>query len=123
MNIVVQCLPKVRKPAKDLVSELARLGYSVSVQETKPARSAVSSPNIIEMVGIFVGTGVATTLINAAVTDMYNSARNWARDRFKRQNRPDVFVCGFTIYGPDGQPLVFWRISNQGEQETDYREH
>jgi len=111
------------------VEELAALlredGRSVAVEEREriPERYGVVWA---ETVAIFIGTSVGSGLIGAIVTDVYNTAKRWARDQWKTkpEARPGgrVRSQSFTLYGPDEKPILYWKVSYEGEKEEIYQE-
>lgn len=83
-----------------------------------------------ETVAIFIGTSAGSGLMGAMVTDVYNIAKRWARDQWKKKKTTTteahpggrVRSQSFTLYGPDGKPILYWKISYEGEKEEIYRE-
>ncbi len=112
------------------VSELARrlgsLGLDVDVEivEYEPGRRGLG-PNMPELVGIFIGTQVAASVIDRLTNAIIDRTKEWAGERFnrKRKTRPSQTAKpeSFTLYGPDGEVLKTWTIDNSGEHE-DYPE-
>ena len=79
-----------------------------------------------ETVAIFIGTAAGSGLVGAMVTDVYNIAKRWVRDQWKKKTEAHpggrVRSQSFTLYGPDGKPILYWKISYEGEKEEIYRE-
>ena len=111
--------PERYRAVTELVNSLEKDKFSVIIAAHEPIPVTMRAGVPWEQVGIFVGAGVGTTLINAVVTDIYNSAKKWARVEFgkKSYKRPERVV----IYDPSGKVLIVWRIDSQGEREEDYR--
>ena len=65
-------------------------------------------------------------LIGAIVTDVYNTAKKWTREQWRKETEayPNdrVRSQSFTLYGPDEKPILYWKISYEGESEEVYRE-
>jgi hypothetical protein len=103
-----------------LASNLREGGLEATVEEPMPydnlLRHGWSIP--VEDVLIFIGSGVGGALINATITDIYNSAKDWARVRFKKKRKEDPawqVKNRFTIYGPDGKQLLRWELDSHVE--------
>lgn len=114
-----------RESVQELVVDLKGTGHSVSIE--KPKREQIPGVGFLTLaqeVGIFIGTGVATTLLNAVVTDIYNSAKSWARNQVKKRKSSNPNLSqrlSFTIYDAEGKPLLSWKIDSDGEHEEDRR--
>ncbi len=117
--------PKLRESVQELAAALRETGHSVGIKEPeRKRRPGLGFLTVAEAIGIFIGTGTATTLLNAVVTDIYNSAKGWARLQFKKQqsSNPNLRQSQrFTIYDSEGKPLLSWKIDSDGEYEEDYR--
>jgi len=111
--------------AEELAALLRADDRSVAIEEREriPERYGVAWA---ETVAIFIGTSAGSGLIGAMVTDVYNTAKRWARDQWKKKTeaRPGgrVRSQSFTLYGPDGKPILHWKISYEGENEEIYQE-
>jgi hypothetical protein len=118
-------MPDYRESVQELAAALRETGHSVAIEEPEPARMpGIGLLTWAETVGIFIGTGVATTLLNAVVTDVYNSAKNWARKQFKdrKSSNPNLRIpLSFTIYDSRGIRVLSWKIDSDGEYEEDHR--
>jgi hypothetical protein len=105
---------------EDLASNLRESGRSVAVIEPVPYNTLPTGYHIpVEDVLIFIGSGVGGALINATVTDIYKSAKTWARARFKKKREQDRMwqvKNRFTIYGPDGKDLLRWEWDSKIER-------
>lgn len=116
--------PVFRESVQELAVALKNTGNSVAIKEPKRRRGpGLGLLTLAQEVGIFIGTGVATTLLNAVVTDIYNSAKSWARNQVKKQQSSNPHVHpqqSFTIY-VDGKPLLSCKIDSDGEHEEDHR--
>lgn len=79
-----------------------------------------------ETVAIYIGYSAGAALIAAIVTDVYNVAKSWARDQFKKKTEAHpggrVRTQSFTLFGPDEKPILYWKISYDGEEEKIYRQ-
>jgi hypothetical protein len=117
--------PKFRESVQELAAALRETGHSVAIEE--PERKQIPGLGFLtlaEAIGIFIGTGVATALLNVVVTDIYNSAKSWARQQFKKQqssNPNQGQLRSFTIYDSEGKPLLSWKLDGDGEHEEDHR--
>jgi hypothetical protein len=117
-------VPRRRAEIEELAAMLSKEHRSIAIEEREriPERYGIIWA---ETVGIFVGAAASTTIIGAIVTDVYNTAKKWARNQFKKKSEASlsgrVRTQSFTIYGPDGKPLLYWKISSEGEEEVDYR--
>jgi len=114
--------PERREAIEDLATQLRQHGHLVVIEERQQIPGRYGLP-WAEQVGIFVGSGVATTLLNATVSDVYNTAKSWARNRFhsKRKAQPVGHVQPerVTIYGSDNKVLCSWKVDENGELEDD----
>jgi hypothetical protein len=117
--------PEFRESVQELAAILKDTGHSVAIEEPKRERlPGIGFLTLAQEVGIFIGTGVATTLLNAVVTDICNSAKSWARNQVEKpqsSNRPIRQRLSFTIYDAEGKPLLSWKIDSDGEHEEDRR--
>ena len=110
---------------EELAAVLRTDDRSVSIEEREriPERYGVVWA---ETVAIFIGTAAGSGLIGAIVTDVYNTAKRWARDQWKKKTEAHpggrVRSQSFTLYGPDGKPILHWKISYEGEKEEIYQE-
>lgn len=117
--------PKRRAEVEELAALLRNDDRSVAIEEREriPERYGVAWA---ETVAIFIGTAAGSGLIGAVVTDVYDTAKRWARDQWKNktQARPGgrVHSQSFTLYSPDGKPILHWKISYEGEKEEIYGE-
>jgi len=118
--------PARRAEVEELAALLREDGRSVIVEERGriPERYGVVWA---ETVAVFIGTSVGSGLIGAIVTDVYNTAKKWTRDQWKKKKteaRPGgrVRSQSFTLYGPDEKPILSWKISYEGEKEEIYQE-
>jgi Ribosomal protein L7/L12 C-terminal domain len=111
-----------REAADELAGSLRVSGRAVAVTRypvgwASPARGLTP----IEEVAIFIGSGVATSLLNAFVTDVYNTAKSWPRQRFENNAQlRDAPTEVVRIFGPDNELLVYWELNKFGEDETNY---
>ena len=115
--------PEKREAAEELAQNLRENGQGVAVT-TYPEGWASPPRGItpVEQVLIFIGSGVATTLLNAVVTDVYNTAKIWARKRFGTNfRRLDTPTQEIQIILPGGTKIV-WELDNFGEHERDTRQ-
>ena len=100
---------------EELASMLRAKGYSVvAKKEFRVARAGVPSA---DLVAVFIGSAVATTLINAIVTDVYNDAKKWIHDRFNKKSEFSGTQLRLVIYSPDREVLGWWIIN--GERATE----
>lgn len=71
---------------------------------------------VVQIVSVFVGTGVASALVSKVTEDVYdalkNALRSWRQGKTRRD--PEKAPDGFVIYGPDGTPLERWRGDRKG---------
>jgi hypothetical protein len=106
-------LPEMR----DLVSRLRVNGHVADMQEhTLSARGLTW----LEEVGIFVGSGAATALINLTLNDFYNIAKQWAREKVRqRESAPTSqrWPESIRIYDIRGNLVAYWKIDENGEKE------
>lgn len=88
-EIVIKYKSEHRGSARQVASRLKTRGYSVTLEQKSDdhVHAAVPPPYYIEAVAIFIGSGIATTLVNDVVTDIYEAAKEWARERVKRKVR------------------------------------
>jgi hypothetical protein len=109
-----EAMPDERRVAAETFAEDLRATTGVSVDlevtERQPGRYGLGP---IEWTGIFIGTTVATNLINNLTNDLYAKAKKMLLDRKAKGKTRDV---GFTIYGPDGKALRRWDTRN-GDQD------
>lgn len=115
-----------RAAVNELAQRIRSLGISVEVEiiEYEPGRTGIS-PNMPELVGIFIGTQVAASVIDRLTNALIDRAKEWAGERFQmkqkaspgRKPKPEFF----TLYGPDGEVLKTWSVDSSGERE-DYSE-
>ena len=114
-------IPGADQAVEELAAGLRAKGISVTVKiDRKHLSGAAAGLTIFETVLIFIGSGVATPLLNAVVADIYNAAKNWGRKRFSNKSENSRVRVLFTIVGPDGSYIVQWQIGEEGEQETVY---
>lgn len=121
--------PERLAEGEELAELLREAGHSVAVEgveripDSTPGRYRIVWA---ETVAIFIGSAAASGLVGAVMTDIYNAAKKWARDQFKKKTaaKPNgrVPTQSFTLYGSDGKPLLYWKISYEGEEETFYGE-
>jgi hypothetical protein len=114
----------------ELRDSLRKGGVDVDLEITQyePGRRGLPPPWFPEEVAIYIGAAVGSGLIGAIVTDVYSTAKQWAKSRYGGKRKaaegaskdPDQ-VKGerFTIYGPDGKVLKTWTVDKDGEHETD----
>ena len=99
-----------RADTDELANSLRGLGYDVADPDTLQG-SPRRGPEIIEWLGIFIGTSAGTTLLNKAAEDVYTMAKDWAKRRQQKRaaSRPvKSSPIGFILYGPDGAELRRW---------------
>jgi hypothetical protein len=74
-----------------------------------------------ETLAIFIGTAAGGGLTNAVVKDVYDTAKAWARDKFKKKTEAtpsgQVRTQKITFYRPDGTPIASYEIGYKGERE------
>ena len=103
---------------EDLAASLRENGRSVAIKEPKQYDVLPTGYYIpIEEVLIYIGSGVTAALLNATLTDIYNSTKIWALARFKKKHEanPDwVVKYRFTIYGPGGKRWLLWEMDSEG---------
>jgi hypothetical protein len=60
-----------------------------------------------DVVAVFIGSTMATAVINSIITDIYSAAKEWARNRFSKKPESDsgLLRVRITIYGPSGDKL------------------
>lgn len=83
--------------------------------------SALKHGTLFEIL-IFAGSGIATSLLNDAVTDAYNLAKSWARERVGRRgvsNPPSVHIV---VRYPDSEYMITWHIDSNGEEKETSRD-
>lgn len=113
--------PERLEEIRELAELLKEDGRSVAIEEVEliPGRYGVIWA---ETLAIFIGSAAGSGLIGAIVADIYNTAKGWARDQFTKKKPANptgrVRTQSFTLYDSDGKPLVSWKISDEGEQET-----
>lgn len=110
-----------RADAEAFVEELRVSGLDVDeleVIEYGGQRGVV----LVEWIAIFVGSGVASSVIGNVTDDLYNGAKAWVRRRHERKKAESetggTRPIGFLIYGPDGQELRKWSTLDE-ESEGD----
>jgi hypothetical protein len=110
-------MPDERRTAAEAFAEDLRATAGVSVDlevtERQPGRYGLGP---IEWTGIFIGTTVATTLIQNLTNDLYAKAKKMLLDRKAKGRRRDT---GFIIYGPDGKALRRWDTKNGDHDSGD----
>jgi hypothetical protein len=118
--------PRRRAEVGELAALLRDDDRSVAIEEREriPERYGVVWA---ETVAIFIGTAAGSGLIGAIVSDVYNTAKRWARDQWKKKTTEAspggrVRSQSFTLYGPDEKPVLFWKISYEGEKEQLYQQ-
>jgi len=112
---------EVETAMEDLVARLNDAGYSAVLHERVPY--PVLGAAWWEDVFIFIGAGAATTLLNAAVTDVYNIAKLWARERFKAKEtakrEEQKWVESIFIHTDDYQIVVRWKMGRDGKEQVE----
>lgn len=102
-----------RAALEQLAQNLRKLGADAKLEITEyvPGRRGIVSA---EQVAIFIGTAAGSGLVGAVVTDIYTTAKDWARRRFKtkKNGRPEYVV----VKDNQGRTMTF-RISKEGESE------
>jgi len=109
--------------ADELISILRSKGYSVTEWQRDATTLHHLDENTVQIIAIFIGSGVATALVHSITTDIYNTAKKWAMT-IKRRNESvaeearrvkgrNVYAIPYqegpiriTIYGPDGEQLA-----------------
>jgi hypothetical protein len=105
---------------EQLAGILRERGHSAHVEigERIPGRYGLTWA---EQVTIFIGSGAATSLLNGIVSDVYSTTKDWARKRFKKRQSASTGgkprPLRFTVYGPDNERLLSWKIDFEGEHE------
>lgn len=61
-----------------------------------------------EIIGIFVGSGAATALIQDVTTDIYNTVKKWSEKKPKESEALTII-----IYGPDKKELASLEIKEK----------
>jgi hypothetical protein len=112
-------LPERREDVRDLVGHLNRIHPTkLEIVEYVPGRRGLPWA---ETVSIWIGTNLASGVAGAVASDVYEVAKRWARNRFRRkqEEKPGVRVRSqrFVIYGQDGKKLCEWIIDEKGERE------
>jgi hypothetical protein len=114
--------PEFFEAIRELEESLGQ-NYAATIQQVEriPGRYGVTWG---ESVAIFIGTSVASGLIEAMVNDVYNEAKAWGRDRLNKQQQenPDgrTRPLSITLYDAEDQRLLNWLINGDGEHEIDY---
>jgi hypothetical protein len=98
-------------------------GYSVTVKTEPFGFTIAGAP---EVIGIFIGSGVATALVHDVSTDIYNAAKKWAgkrksesttQDHSKQQAANTLPLregpLRISIYGPDKKPLATLEVPGE----------
>lgn len=117
-----------RTEIEELATLLQEDGCSVAIEERERIPGIPECYGVVwaETVAIFIGTSVGSGLIGAIVTDVYNTAKKWTREQWRKETEayPNdrVRSQSFTLYGPDEKPILYWKISYEGESEEVYRE-
>ena len=117
--------PGRRAEVEELAALLRDGDHSVAIEERErvPEHYGVLWA---ETVAIFIGTSAGSGLVGAVVTDVYNRAKRWASDQWRKKAkaRPGgrVRSQSFTLYSSDGKPMLHWKISYEGEKEEIYKE-
>lgn len=140
--------PEERAAAAELADNLRAIGRTVVITRYPEGWSAPAGAGgltVVEEVAIFIGSGVVSSILNSVVTDVYSTAKSWARKRLK-ENAPSKDIPGsrprgflgrlrrgsapeaqrspnevVRIFGPDAKILMYWSLTELGEQENDYR--
>jgi hypothetical protein len=83
---------------------LARLRDLFEKNRAKNQREVRTAVPFIEVLGIFIGSGMATALLGNITTDLYNAVKKWGD---KKNSRSEIteFVR-INIYGPDGKEVA-----------------
>jgi hypothetical protein len=103
--------PEQITDGEQLIAELRGQGLAVEDLQVVPydGRRSLAA---IEWVGIFIGTGVAGTLLAKITEDCYTVAKNWARARRKEQlptrTATRVRPIGIIIFDAEGNELAKW---------------
>lgn len=138
--------PNRRAAVDELAGSLRENGPSVliRVRERDAAEGSVPPETIL----FFIGSGVASGLLSAIATDIYNSAKSWAVKQFRQPKKPvkqfkrskkaaihvedhttkndslpfDPDRLRFVIRDPKGNVLLIWQQNNHGGDGVDFRE-
>jgi hypothetical protein len=100
-----------RESVEGFVQQLRNTGRSV---EFIPERQdyPTTPSEIIETMAIFLGSSIGSAIISATVNDIYNTARQWIRERRKkRETKQTSGIIPFQriiIYGPDRDEIASW---------------
>jgi|HubBroStandDraft_6_1064221.scaffolds.fasta_scaffold1319802_1 hypothetical protein len=81
-------------------------------------KSAAKHGTLFEIL-IFAGSGIATSLLNDAVTDAYNLAKGWARERVGRHNTSNAPSIDIVIRYPGSTYVIEWHTDSDSEEEAD----
>ena len=105
-----------RWATEGLAKELEALGLKVDLEVIGyvPGRRGLGP---IEITAIYIGARVAESLIGAITEDVYAKTKEMLRARRRRAKDTGKGSknLGFTIYGPDGQPLAKWTTTEEDE--------
>ena len=107
----------IEDTVEDLASMFCIKGYSVAIEEPLVLHSPAAPLELI--IAIFVGSTVASALINTVVADVYGTIKDWARKRFDREHKSN-FTRNIiiTIYGPAHEELISLAITSETENQN-----
>ena len=100
-----------RESVEGFVQQLRDTGRSVEFIPVR--RDYPTTPSeIIETMAIFLGSSIGSAIISATVNDIYNTAKQWVRERRKkRETKQTSGMIPFQriiIYGPDRDEIASW---------------
>ena len=109
---------------EELAQTLEEGGYSVTLEEIP----SYGKDDVQRSVGfalgilIFVGSGAATALVSAVVTDAYNSAKKWVMDRHPEKDEevaPLNVSVRMTVIDSHGNFILYWEVDSVGIERED----
>jgi hypothetical protein len=110
-----------RQTTTEFADGLRSSGLSVELEviEYEPGRYGLTP---VEWTAFFIGTSVASSLLNDLTTDLYNGAKKLLRSRRegkKADSGSPGRHLGFIIYGPDGKVIEKWTTQEDGTAPGD----
>jgi hypothetical protein len=100
---------------RSLARQLEAAGLAVDLRIAKYEPGIRAAAVDAEQIALFIGGVAATGLIENIVTDAYNLAKEWARERFRGKGR---HARTERVIVHAGGVIRMFEISSQGENET-----